>query len=92
MIWKKIIIPSNNFLIGCAIEHVWGKKNSVKLLQKINLVRNHEGVMLLFELIGTNGRCLTHCRRVVEERNSMLWKGRKTQSKKPDEGSRKVWE
>ena len=47
--------------------------------------------MLPFELIGTNGRNLTHCGRLVEESSSMLWKGGKVVSKKPNKGSRKVW-
>ena len=49
----------------------------VKLLQKINPVRNHEVVMFPHELVRANGKNLTHSGRVVEKRIIMLWKREK---------------
>ena len=69
---KEIVKTLNIFLIECIIEHVSSKKDSVKLLQKIDLVRKCKGVLFLFKLIGGNGRHLKNCRRVVEERSRML--------------------
>ena len=56
-----------------------------------NSVRKHKGVLLPCELIGANGRNLTQCGRVVEENISVLWKVGKINSKKPTNGSRKLW-
>ena len=48
--------------------------------------------MLAYELVGANGRHLTHCGRVVEENSSTSWKGGNIESKKPNKGSRKALE
>ena len=49
-----------------AIDFVQDKKDKVKLLNKINEVRKHKGVMIPCELLGENGRKLTNCGRMVE--------------------------
>ena len=62
------------------------------MLKKINSVRKHKGVMLPYELIGENGRQLTNCRRITEERNSLLWEKVQTNNVKPFKRSVKAWE
>ena len=57
-----------------ATENAQEKKDRVKLLKKINLVRKHKGVMLLYDLIGENGRQLTNYGRIAEESSSLSWK------------------
>ena len=49
-------------------------------------------MMLPYELIGENGRQLTKCRRITEERSSSLWKRVAIASTKSSKGSKKVWE
>ena len=43
-------------------------------MQKMNIYRKHKGLMLCYELLVENGRQLTNCGRVVEERSNSLWK------------------
>ena len=62
------------------------------MLEKIDSVLNHKGILLLHELVGANERHLTQCVREVKEKSSMFRKGWKMDSKKPTKGSRKVWE
>ena len=72
------------------IEYVRGKKEGLKVLQNINSVRKYKSVLLPYELVGENGRHLTQCGRVIEEKGSMLSKVVNMCSKKPTKGSRKV--
>ena len=48
--------------------------------------------MLPFESLRENGLPLTHCRRVIEERSSMLWKLVNFKNTKHLKESRKSWE
>ena len=48
--------------------------------------------MLIFELLGHNGRHLINFSREEEERSSTLWKRGKIEINKPNKGIRKVLE
>ena len=45
------------------------------MLEKIDSVLNHKGILLLHELVGANERHLTQCVREVKEKSSMFRKG-----------------
>ena len=66
------------------------KKYEVKLLNKINEVQKHKGVMTLYELIGENGRKWINCGRMAEEKSSLKWKKGSMSKKAPSKGSKKA--
>ena len=75
-----------------AIDYVQDKKDKVKLLNKINEVRKFKGVMMPYELVGENGRKLTNCGRMVEEKSSLRWKKGTMSKKVPSKAIKKAWE
>ena len=75
-----------------AIDFVQDKKDNVKLLKIINLVRKHKGVMTPCELVGGNGRSLTNCGRKVEEMSTLRWKKGTMSNKVQSKTSKKAWE
>ena len=57
---QKILKRQESFFIDYALEHALEqtrvKRESIKLVQKKNLVRKHKGTMFPHEVLGENGR------------------------------------
>ena len=88
----EIVTIGSMFLMEHAIEFVNIKKESVKLLQKTNMVRKCKDFMLWHESLGEKVKQLTNCGRVALERRSLVRKRGALTSKKPNKGSKKAWE
>ena len=65
-----------------ALECIRDKKDRVKSTKNINLVRKCKGVTSHYELLVENGKQLTNCERVVQERSSATWKRGTVETKK----------
>ena len=83
---------NNKFIMECAIDYLQNKKDKVKLLTKINEVRKCMGVLLPYELVGENGRSLTNCGKMIEEKSSLRWKKWIISRKAPIKASKKAWD
>ena len=68
------------------------KENKVKLLNKINDVQKFEGFITPCELLGENGKKLTYCGSMVEEKSSLKWKKGTMSKEVPSKGINKSWE
>ena len=68
------------------------RKNKVNLLNKINDVQKHKGVMTPCELLGENGKKLKNCGGMAEEKSILKQKKVTTSKKVPSKGSKKSWE
>ena len=70
--------------MGHSIEYAEAIKDSEGWLRKINSVRKYKGVMLLYELVGSNDRQLKLFDREVEECSCVMRKDMKINNNKPN--------
>ena len=89
---KEILKTNDKFIMKHAIDYVQDKKHKVMLLDKINEVRQHKGVMIPYGLLGENGRTLTNCGHVLEEKSSLRWKKGIISKRVPSKASKKARE
>jgi len=74
-----------------AIDYVKEKNLAMKILALINHVRLHKEIILLYELVGMEGRCKTLEFRNTNDKSCIKWKIKFPKLPKPSKKSLQYW-
>ena len=86
----------NKSIMEWALEHAITNKKTrkerVKALKKINVVRQHKAVTLPCELFGFSGKYDTQCTKYFDEKSLIKWRGMERHEKIPNRWQKQEWD